>query len=160
MTRRDPTTSAGCVLWPVDDPAWKDSGEGGMWAALVVPALEDEPLNVCASPTGTIALPLPDVTVHDPGHIYTDGQRGWSALLNQPKSADRDREIDAAAMNAGRPVLACIVLGASGGSWWNDTVGEYFEVTAQHLNAEGARLVEAVEALFARPAHIVTYLDT
>ncbi len=161
MTRRDPTTLAGCVRWPEGSP-WKDSGEGGMWAAVLIPAAtfpQLDPWDVCMSPTSTIALPLPDVAVHDRGGIYTDGQREWRDLINAPKGERRDRELERATLSAGAGVLAAVVLGATGGSW-HDPDGDYFEVTHDTLTDAGRALVEALEAMYERPAQFVTYLDT
>lgn len=135
-----------------------------MWAAAVVlaePFPGEEPWNVCAGPTGTIALPLPDVVVHDPGEVYTDGMGEFTALMNTPPQQRDDREMDRAIAYSGAPVLACVVLGSSGGSWAGvGEVGDYFQVTRDHLDIQGVEIVDGMEEMYGRPVHIVTYLDT
>ncbi len=53
-----------------------------------------------------------------------------------------------------------VYLGSTGGSWWSEDVGHYFQATAEDLTDEGKALVKALSDLYGYEPVIVTFLDT
>lgn len=70
MTRRDSTGNTGHINWPTH---LNDSQEGGMWVYAFVTTADAHNFEACCGPSGTLALPMPDVISHDPGRVSTQG---------------------------------------------------------------------------------------
>lgn len=144
--RHDPNSNAGCINWP-DNTTNEDTGEGGMWVYAYVLASDAEDHVQCCGPSSTLALPMPDVVVADPGNVYPDNC--WSANRSDPH----------ANCYAGYPIVAAILLGSTGGSWHNDS--GYFACTNADLTDAGRDLLDKLGQLYGgAPVHLVTYLDT
>ena len=172
MTRRSPAadTLSG-VRWPVDVDHVRDTGEGGLWCyALVLAATYParDPLVHCCGPAQTVALPLPDVVVHDPGQVYPP-YTGHGPDPAPPRPGDPEdlrrytwaiREQETDRLCHGAPVLAAVLLGSSGGSWWDNRASHYWRPGRDDLTPAGIAVVQALEALHQRPVHLTVYLDT
>jgi len=148
MRRRDPQANTGCINWPTN--TCQNTGEGGMWAYAIVAPTEDWEDNFvhCYGPTTTINLPMPDVVTNDSGEIYEN--------LPEP-----DDTYPHAWCHVGKPVLAAICLGTSGGSWHDERTGDYWACTQDDLTDAGRALIDGLSALYGNvTVHITTYLDT
>lgn len=124
---------------------------------------DEDPFLYCHGPDATIALPQPDSVASTTADlIYPDYDRdhdqepGPPVNYRDPQLVER-RILDT--MDAGRPVLAAVLLGTCGSAWVNDT-GELWVCRTQNLTWPGRGLLTQLARLYSRDPVLVTYLDT
>lgn len=173
--RRRSLEMSGCVNFPVSDPLWNNSGEGGMVVKLVVVNNTDfdapDNFEVCCGAhvfdvyseplIGDDARKRPEVLgEYDSAESVMAEQlafREWEAyhyphLHDEPFS--RGNELS-------RPYLAVVVLGSTGWSGWSDELGRSWSCTYQDLSDDGKRLYEMMRSLYPGCAlHLLTFIDT
>lgn len=137
--------------WPdwSEDSSYRDSGEGGLFAYAVWDAPKGECI-VDVHPT----LFTGDVLLRADGPLRSefDAQR---RNFNTGSGSDYDRLMLSTAVTLGTVVL----LGSTGGSFYNDHLGDYFSASRDSLTEAGLAVVTALEAVYG-PATYLTYLDT
>ena len=151
--RHDPTSSSGWVRFPVGDPDYRDTGEGG----LTVHALfftadglnHDDPFVQNAETALTVWLDGGPTRCADPHAPAVAGMFDANGLLTHDDSPD-----SAGIYN----LLASVCLGSTGGAFCNSA--GYFTCTRDDLTPDGLALVEQLERLYGRPAVLITNLDT
>jgi hypothetical protein len=126
------------VAWPESD-AWRDTGEGGLFAWLVVPAKE---YDTAATVDCWAMLSDPDVALN-----HKD-------LWPHAGSFSREEDENSA------PLAAAVFLGSTRASLWNDEGGTYFIATAGDLTKAGADLHALLYELFGVRPLIATFLVT
>lgn len=142
----------GFVDFPIDDPAYKNSGEGGMFVRLVVDDPDNDPWVVCCG--GYCSF---DYDENYTGDDRESTESYHFPSLNDPESSWEDR-------NHYRSVAyLCVVnLGSTGWSGWNEEKGEYFLCRYENLTAEGKELYNMIKKLYEGKGtlYLQTWLDT
>lgn len=124
----------------------------------------------CCGPQETIALPIPDVVVGDPGQVYDRSHETSSrtpTLATGVPSLQDIRVFEtrmhvhySTTYNSDRAILAGVCLGTSGHSWFSENDSDYFVVTEGQLTNEECELLNSLEKLYGTRPSLVTYLDT
>jgi len=151
MNRRDKDASFGLVNWPKD---WKNTNEGGMVVYFAAAAVDmdinghipETELEQCCGASC--------VTLFYGEEIPSDSIRNF--LFPDIDHADvlsENRYIS-------RSLYAAVMVGNTGGSWWNEERQDYFECKYDDLTAEGKTLYRNLWDLYGFPPIIVTFLDT
>jgi len=163
------------VNWPEPNRRWHDTGEGGLYAYLVVP-LEEEPrrstggccvctytyltrADVClngADDINAVWDPAPEFGEDDATHL--DAARETLRNIGHTESADKLGNLigyDQLSV----PLAACVFLGATSNALYDDENETYFLVTHDRLNATGRALHAALQRQHPRPL-LMTFLDT
>lgn len=173
MQRRS-TAVSGWVNFPVNNPAWQNSMEGGMVVKLVVcdnREFEDQ-FGVCAGASVTDVLS--ESFVGDdrrpkpaPAERYDsiDAVQAEQAAFQAWEAYHFPRTEDGAASGIerylSRDYLAALVLGTTGWSGWNEAEGRLWECRFDDLTAEGQALYRQLENLYVGcELHLLTFLDT
>jgi hypothetical protein len=173
MNRRSKDRN-GWVNFPVDDPKWSSTNEGGMFVKLVVcdDREFDEQFGICCG-----------VHVHDllSEQLINDDQRPWRECpvidLDEP---DAIQKMNEAVQNHklweeyhyphvndpdnpeyhSRPYLCSIALGSSGWSGYNNHV-KMWHCTYADLTEDGKSLYNTIQQLYPGcKLHLLTFLDT
>ena len=152
----------GFVKFPVDDPTWRFSAEGGMFVRVVVPAKrdlegEDRLIDSWMECCGGFCAVRYDETLQNSDETM---RRLWPNLF------DGDGEPRELGPDEGRaensvPLLACVTLGSTGWAGWSEDLGRYWTCGFDDLDGDGRRIVESLRTLY--PAHdvlLTTWLDT
>ncbi len=126
------------VKWPNPATGYTDTGEGGMAAWLLVERSNSR--RACSAGPGAL-WPTHDVVLYP----RTGWNPEWDDEDNSPGFIGTD---------------AAFLLGETGGSWFSEQLGDYFEVTPVSLTEQGAHLYDTVKALYGVTPTIVTLLDT
>lgn len=156
----------GYVIWPTD---CRDTGEGGLWVYAVVLADRVVDFVACHGPDTTVALPLPDVVLSDDDQVYPPEEKNWwhrpepENLTDPAALKDFVMRVEMwvyRRVTHGSSVLAAVCLGSSGGSWWNEDMGEYWRCTPETLTDEGRALLNSLAKLYGAEPSLITYLDT
>lgn len=173
MNRRSSAVS-GEVRFPVDDPNWMNSEEGGMVVKLVVCDNRDfdNQFGICCGASVTDILsdsligdslrPKP-ISAENYDSIESlmaeqDARSAWEAY-HFPRIADES--VDGVERYLSRDYLASMVLGTTGWSGWNEAEGRYWECRFDDLTNAGMALYRQVEALYPGcELHLLTFLDT
>lgn len=174
MKRRS-TEVSGCVNFPVNEPAWSNSNEGGMVVKLVV--TDDRDFDVqwgkcCGAATYDV---LTEVLLGDDKRP-PPGKKGsyetTADLLNEQTAfgewesyhfphlhaVDKDLGSD---RYLSREYLATLVLGSTGWSGWSEETKDYWTCTFEDLTEEGKAAYRQLESLYPGcELHLLTYLDT
>jgi hypothetical protein len=164
---------ADMINWPVRTGLYDDSGEGGMFAYLVVsePQAPDDACHVDVH----AFLSEPDVRLPyrmaEPrlwgSEDYHD--RARTKLHAARAALERAGEDELAKSLAGLrgddelslPLRAAVFLGATGASLVHRGLGGYFEATPGDLTVTGRAVYEALAKEHGeRAVHIITFLDT
>lgn len=167
--RRRSKAVEGWVRFPVDDPRYKNSGEGGMFVRLVVaPHRKDTP--ICCGGYSHV--------FYDESHIGDDDRpdpRGYSAptmVLVKKEIANRERwdkvnfpgmfDEDAAwGKYLSVPYLAVVHMGSTGWSGWDERAGKYWRCRRSDLTREGLRIYDAMRSRWPNSrVTLQTWLDT
>lgn len=173
MQRRT-TAVTGCVNFPVSEPAWKNSGEGGMLVKLVVCDNRefDEQFGVCCGVSVTDILcesfvgddrrPKPvQLDSYDSVEAVQaeqDAFRVWEAYHFPKVGDDTATGVE---QYLSRDYLAVLVLGTTGWSGWHEAAGRYWQCQFDDLTDEGKVLYRQVEKLYPGcELHLLTFLDT
>jgi hypothetical protein len=166
MKRRTNAVS-GWVNFPVNDPSWTNTYEGGMVVKLVVYGDEqfyDKFAMCCGAQVYDISN---EVLVGDDNRSTVktacpnnpeDEDNGW-ILNHYPHLFADDIESSTIEKYTSRDYLAAIVLGTTG--WSGAKEGEYWKCTFDDLTDQGKALYKQIEALYrGAEIHLLTYLDT
>ncbi|MFH9606796.1 hypothetical protein [Streptomyces sp. NPDC017448] len=149
MVRRDPTDRSGWVNWPTDNSGdFRDGGEGGMSAYASWAPPDGNNLAAVCSVGLSVKMLINETFVSATGpdaESYThtgwwDGKKDWE--------------------DTGYFTDAVLLLGSTGGSWWNEEAGRYFQVSEDHLTDLGRAVLAALTDLYGFPPNIFTFLDT
>jgi len=166
----------GFVNFPVHDPRYENSREGGVFVMAVV--LEDEDFDkrwpICFG--GYSYFPMAESLIDDSENPRPKPTEPPTSL----EDMDREREAHDAwegqlfpFMRNTSPKIACsleryisvpllvsVLLGSTGWSGWDTEAGEYWKATRDSLTQEGLGIVTALEALYGKKVHLLTWLDT
>lgn len=152
------TSTKGSVMtfvnWPHDDEAYRDSGEGGLFAY----AVWAEPKAECFTDVHP-QMPAPDVLVDATGPLAIDF-RAQRSIVNSDEYSDSDEGYSAKELDLQISVGAAVLLGSTGASLFREYGGSYFHVTADFLTDAGRSVVEALTTAYGSEPTFVTYLDT
>lgn len=178
VSRRRTSAMAGCVRFPVEDPRFRSTREGGMFVKLVVVDDRDyqkSDWNICCGalvqdsltesfigddqaptprldidPTAPPETLLAAMKAHDTAH------REWEAR-HYPNLRDDD---DARRENS-RPYVAAMLLGITGWSGFDEEAERYWQCSFDDLTLEGQALYRSLQALYPGCVlHLLTFLDT
>ncbi len=172
MQRRS-IAQSGWVAFPVSDPAWKNSGEGGMLVKLVVCDNRefDAQFGECCGVSVTDVLQESFVGDDQrPKPVSRDGcdsledlqaeqvaRAAWQAY-HFPHANDSGGGVE---QFLSRSYLASLVLGSTGWSGWHEGEERYWECRFDDLTVEGKALYEQLKALYPGcDVHLLTFLDT
>lgn len=177
------------VNWPVPGDRYSDSGEGGLFAWMVVPEAvssgEGMGPNVFATNCHVdvsaylsrprVLLNRPDVCVSAAGQkLYEpyDYRDAWvhqsisiGAMLNHQHNPEHRTLHNALHRTLGRddvsvPLLAAVFLGSTCHSLWHEAEGRYFEVTRDHLTSRGLTQYALWQGVYGVEPVLLTFLDT
>ena len=151
--RRRKKHVTGCVRFPVDDPAWRFSAEGGMFVRAMVPIDDDAPdklwMECCG---GQVTVLMDETPVFDEA-LEKDL---WPRMFD---AKGKRREDHTPSDYLSVPCLAVVTLGSTGWAGVNDD--GYWQCTEDDLTAEGRALIETLRGMY--PGHrvvLTTWLDT
>lgn len=164
--------TSGLVKFPVNDPTWQNSREGGMFVKLVVCENRDDKwLKLCSgafvmetmsgSLMGDHLRPRPASGVLQTIEAINAEEKAiaeWESYhfpdLNEPGvSADRKY--------CSSGYLAVVVLGTTNWSGWNEQKGESWVCGFEDLTEEGKAFYRQMEMLYPGcDLHLLTFLDT
>lgn len=173
MQRRSNTIS-GWVNFPVDNPDWENSGEGGMVVKLVVCDNRDfdNQFGMCFGASVTDLMdesfigddrrsrPVPPENYESADSIKAeqDAKCAWEAY-HFPKLAESTMK--GVERYLSRPYLAALVIGSTGWSGWHEAEERYWECRFDDLTDEGKVLYTQLESLYKGcDLHLLTFLDT
>jgi hypothetical protein len=142
------------VNWPVDNEAYRDSGEGGLFAYAVWP----ESKMACFVDVHP-QMPAPDVLVDASGPLATDF-RSQRSNVNDSDYSDSDESYSAKEFDLQISTGAVVFLGSTGASLFREHGGSYFHVTSEALTDVGRTVIETLTAAYGSEPTFVTYLDT
>lgn len=167
---------AGCVAFPVTDPNWPTSGEGGMVVKLVVLSdVEfDDPANPAVCAGAQVFDVLTEVLVGDDKRPQPECPSTYEApeavtaemdIRNEWESFHYPALHDVGAKGVetalSRDYLASIVMGSTGWSGHNAEAGEYWTCTFEDLTEAGKALYRQMAAIYPSASlHLLTFLDT
>lgn len=169
MRRRNGAASTGCIQWPVH---LANTREGGMWVYAVV--VEEsrstkhkfrwDPFVQCVIDNPTLPYPDAFLDPHPPSLRATkdavlSGRQqpvGRLTAYLWPRKGDSAVEI----LVASRLLLACVLLGTSGGSWFDEQKGQNWICQESDLTREGKMIVRSLSRLYQREVRLLTFLDT
>ena len=166
MNRRS-TKTKGFVNFPIEDPRYKNSHEGGMFVKIVVVDTEkkSKQFPVCCGNVvwdnhqevlvGDDQRPKPkwgnrDELTHDDISKYDHEHEKWVSY-----------HVPDWMTGYSIPYLASILIGTTGWSGWDESKGEYFTCAKDHLSADGLELHNLMQRLYPNATiHLLTFLDT
>lgn len=173
MQRRSNVVS-GWVNFPVGEPGWKNTNEGGMVVKLVVCDNRefDAQFGVCcgASVTDILSevfvgddcrpkpLPLESYDSVEAVQAEQNAIRAWESY-HFPRIGDDAAE--GVSQYLSRDYLAALVIGTTGWSGWHEAEGRGWQCQFDDLTIEGKQLYRQLEALYPGCVlHLLTFLDT
>lgn len=165
---------AGWVKFPVNDNEWTHSNEGGMIVKLVVcePRGEHDKFTICCGAYVRDILsesfiaddrrPRPKNMVDEESieniDKYYNSQQEWEAY-HFP--FHNDDTMDGVDKFLSIEYLAVVVMGNTGWSGYNETIGEYWQCGFDDLTEDGKLLYKQFEKLYPGcELHLLTFLDT
>ena len=171
MKRRSTETS-GWVRFPIDDPAWSHTREGGTVVKLVVCDDRDEDgFALCSGAWVTDVLteilidddqrpaPRDDAVIDGPAALQAEEDKRLRWERYHFPNVGTDPEFGSPEL--GRAYLAALVLGTSGWSGAHRTEERPWSCRFDDLTAEGQALYRQLEVLYPGCSlHLLTYLDT
>lgn len=152
----------GFVDFPINDPAYKNSNEGGMFVRLVVDDPNNDPWGVCCG--GYCSF--------DYDEEYMGDDLGNPEAYHFPRMAETLPHSYSSAAGWDKPweqtdfgsvaYLCVINLGSTGWSGWNEEKGEHFLCRYENLTAEGKELYNMIKKLYEGKGtlYLQTWLDT
>lgn len=144
-TRRNGTKNSGFIDWPI---RMKNTGEGGMFVLAVV---IDE--------SYILQHPARDLFINccGPGFSFAHNE----CLVGVRPKPPFSFAVENATENVTPHLLACVTLGTSGGSWYDEDNEKLWNCTPSDLSEEGRALVNSLSKLYGnRTVYLLTYLDT
>lgn len=158
MTRRDPSSHAGWVNFPINDPMWEMTSEGGMFVTLVVyeenTSIQEDPLSFFKC-CGGASLVLREC------EVLTEIV---DCTTDEAKTQE-DRRKFYGEVDTSPGLLAAITLGTTGGSWGRSVEGdrmwENWGCRMSDLTEDGRELVKTMRKLYPHACvELLTHLDT
>jgi hypothetical protein len=160
----------GFVDFPINDPLYKNSGEGGMFVRLVIAENDENRYwGVCCGGTQSFLYDevllgddvIRDLDVSESVVSFSEGFPSENfhfpnlrnVFSEPPGKLDPYLSI---------PYLSTITLGTTGWSGWNEDKGEYFRCRYENLTAEGKGLYDLIKELYEGEGtlYLQTWLDT
>ena len=139
---------SGLVRFPVDDPRWVDTHEGGMAVYLL---FEEDPA-ICIAGVGCF------VYADCPQGGLGEGARAAFCVTTDP---EKDQERDRVFWLSGQHATGLLYLGSTGASLYSEAAGGYWLATEEDLTDEGKLLYTQLHMLYGGgPPKIMTVLDT
>ena len=132
----------GLVRFPVDDPKWKNTREGGMFVRLVVVPPLDLDYPVCC---GGLLHILADENLLDPK------EKEHYPRLDDDNALDQFKSIG---------YIAVMYMGSTG---WSgaDLNGDYWQCQSKDLTLDGRNLMDLMTVLHPKcQVELLTWLDT
>ncbi len=177
------------ISWPVEGAHYHDSGEGGMFAWMVVPEAVSSGEAFGSNAYGTNChvdvggylsrprsfLDRPDACVSTEAaaklYEWRDYRKSWvQQSMEIGKILEQHTQGTALSRAAlyrtlgaddiSVPLLASTFLGSTCLSLWNEDVGRYFEAGRGDLTAQGRRLYDIQSEVYGVGPVILTFLDT
>lgn len=166
----------GWVNFPVNDPRFHSTKEGGMLVKLVVIDNRefDDHFGQCTganvfdvlteSFVGDDKRPKPDVcmnfeTVEDYAR-FSSARNEWEAYHFPNLHADQEEDLGESRYRS-RPYLATLVLGTTGWSGFDNDAGDYWICRFEDLSEAGKTLYRHLQELYKGcELHLLTFLDT
>lgn len=173
MQRRS-TAITGWVNFPVNDPQWANSMEGGMVVKLVVCDNRDfdDQFGVCCGASvsdllsecfvGDDRRPKPEpLPSYDSIEAVRAEQQAFADWEQYQYPRLHDEAVEGVERYLSRDYLATLVLGTTGWSGWNPQTEKGWVCQFSDLNPEGQALYRQMEALYPGcDVHLLTFLDT
>jgi len=167
MNRREPI-SKGYVNFPINDPSYEHTAEGGMLVKLyVINDKWDDPdsFEICCGSdvhdvlseimVGSDRITPPQFTENSDSFDIDQYslQEQYYPDINNENIKDSSRFLSI-------PLLAAIVLGNTGWSGYNS--GSYWKCSYDDLTDDGKALYNSIQTLYGKHAslHLLTFLDT
>lgn len=171
MDRRS-TTIAGFVNFPVKDPSYRNTNEGGMFVRLVVrDRLMGDTFVCCGGSNYYIHdetllsedkypfPPEPEELTQESLADFEEREREWTTV-RIPRIGLRGHSITPLD-DLSEPVPAVLTVGSTGWSGWSDTRKEYFTCRYEDLTDEGKALYQLMVKLYPHCDVVLqTWLDT
>ncbi len=157
VSRRRTKEVQGCINFPIDDPKYRCTGEGGMFVRLVVLAEEDGSDVVCSGGDHNF--------LYDESFLGDDSGRPDREAIDECFPCINDAGIpydEIYRKYASIPCLVTMVIGSTGWSGWTEEDGgHYFRATRDYLTPLGWNLYEAVQDAYpGKKIRLQTWLDT
>lgn len=158
------------VNWPVGGDAYHDTGEGGMYAFLVIPTKETDPEDACVVDVA-LHLTRPDVCVSgerelwEPFNYHTSGSTRLHHVRSALERTDQPELKSKLEHLVGEdelsvPLRTAVFLGSTGASLATAKGGGYFEATRDDLTPAGEALYDCLHQAYGTRPRIATFLDT
>lgn len=176
MNRRSNKVS-GFVNFPIDNPEYKSSGEGGMFVRLVVVGKEGKEWMQCCG--GYCDVTYDESFIRDdkrerpePPNVenYKIQEKFLATLDKEQKDLQEYDEFHFPDMYKQNndflkynsiPYLCAMTIGSTGWSGWNDKKREYWHCTIDDLSEQGKQLYDLVQKLYPNcDLYLQTWLDT
>lgn len=154
-----------------DNPAYRDSAEGGLFVMLLIPEPENHSDNCVVDVNITVSSPDVCVNRADIEGIwqpYDYRMSGFQKSIEAGKALEAAGRADLAtwAIRTTSPdetsgsMLAALHLGSDSGSFWCEQQGAYWSATVADLTDAGADLYNSLAAAYGITPILVTCLDT
>lgn len=176
MLERRSNAAEGWVNFPIDNPQYEYTGDGGMIVKLVV--VDDHEMEApehFAKCTGVqVRDLLTECLVGDDQLAYPEDAKSYEsvATIRDEEQARVDwvrrhypgyrcGACDPIEADLSRDYLAVIVMGSTGWSGMHAETGNSWACTVEDLTVQGKALYDQVAALYPNAAlHLLTFLDT
>ncbi len=143
MRRREKHVT-GYVRFPIDDPEWNFSAEGGMFVRAMVLDDRNHANGVCWMECcgGPVTVTMDETPQMDGGLEKRLWPRMYDAngKLREERTAEDYESV---------PCLATVVLGSTGWAGWSEKLGRYWQCTEADLTDDGRELLAALRRLYA-----------
>lgn len=179
MNRREPV-SKGYVNFPINDPSYTHTAEGGMLVKLYVINDKWDDINdkwddpdsfeICcgavvtdalnASMIGSDRITLPQFPDNPDSCAIDQYLKEEYSLHEQYYPNINNENVKDSSRFLSIPLLAAIVLGNTGWSGWNSK--SYWKCSYDDLTDDGKALYNSIQTLYGKHAslHLLTFLDT
>lgn len=174
--KRRTTAMNGCVKFPVNDPAFYNTNEGGMFVKLVVcdNREQDNRWEMCCGATvndllseclvgddqrSLVGIPDEQLSVDNVIRCHIETTK-W-IRYHFPNFEKHDIQLDAIEHYLSRDYLASILLGSTGWSGRHSETNTCWHCTFNDLTEEGQALYKQIKSLYPECVlHLLTFLDT
>jgi hypothetical protein len=178
------------INWPGGDASYTDSGEGGLFAWMLVPETLSNGEAYGANIYGNychvdvaaylsrprVMLTRPDVCVSPEGRkvfepyrhrdSWFDHSMALDKRLDLNVEVDADRRLKRALISTmgqddiSVPMLATVFLGSTGASLYDERQGAYFTAVKENLTPLGLTIYNRFQQAFGVDPVLLTFLDT
>ena len=161
-------TQKGCVNFPMGDPRYRDTGEGGMLVRLVVEDTDDRWV-ICNG--GGNSFRMDHLLIGSDDFVYPDGEPTRDRVMphvlhhfpncgGTPGLADTT-PYEMVSRYFSRDYLAVITIGSTDWSGWNITEGRMWTCSHTDLNQRGRELWLLMHSMYPDSRVVLqTWLDT